>query len=139
MEWVRSKLSQPKPKFQVIVHEINFYKSQLRFPEKNSDYVSLFSTELQNSLSRFDVISKMNDADLIAWLKQFDTDGEDFEESSEVVAHEEEEFKVSYIFVSRCLYNIFDIMKEISFQIMREMPRIQIFLERARKMDLPID
>ena len=148
VEWIKSKLNRPKPKFRphlrVIVEEINFYKSQLRFPEENSDFVSLFSKKLQNSLNRFNVISEMDAADLndhlITWLKQFDTDGEDVEGSSDVVAdNEKEEFKVSYKFVSRCLYNILDIMKEVSFKILGEIPRIQILLERSRKVDLPID
>ena len=140
VEWLKSKLNLPKPKFRphlaVIKKEINFYKSQLRFPEENSDYVSLSSKKLQNSLNTFNVISKITDTKFKTWLKQFDTDGEDI--WGVFADNEEEEYEVSYKFVSRCLYNILDIMKEVSFEILRESPRIQILRERARKMDLPI-
>ena len=140
-EWFKSKLNRPKPEFRphlgVIKEEINFYKSQLRFPEENSDYVSLFSKKLQNSLNTFNLISRMTDANFKTWLKQFDTDGEDV--WGIFADNEEEEYEVSFKFVSRCLYNILDIMQEVSFEILRESPRIQILRERARKMDLPID
>lgn len=130
VEWLETRFNLSKPKFRlhliVIAGEINFYKSQLGFPEENSDYVSMFSKKLQNSLTRFNVISsKMDDADFKTWMKQFDTDGEDFWGSSDVADNEEEEVKVSYKFVSRCLYNILDIMKDVSFEILRESPRIQ--------------
>lgn len=100
VEWLETRFNLSKPKFRlhliVIAGEINFYKSQLGFPEENSDYVSMFSKKLQNSLTRFNVISsKMDDADFKTWMKQFDTDGEDFWGSSDVADNEEEDVKVS--------------------------------------------
>ena len=131
-EWIMSKLFKEnnpelQPHIEVIVKEINFYKSQLPFPEENIHYETWFSKELQKSMSRFNEVLKIKESDFITWLKTFDTDGEDVGESSKVVADDEKEkFKVSYKFVSRCLFNILDIMKKISIEILRENPGIQI-------------
>lgn len=70
----------------------------------------------------------MADADANTWLKQFDTDGESAEDSDAMIA-DIPEIVAPFKFACRSLYNILETMKEISFEILREIPSIKILLE----------
>ena len=117
---------------------MRFYRTQLGFPEENSVDFQLFPESLQKSLRRFNVTSEMEDADLNAWLKQFDTDGEDAEGSDAMIA-DAPDLVASFRFACRFLYTILETMEKESFKILGEIPRIKILLQRVRKMDLSID
>ena len=97
--------------FQIIKEQVEFYRSQLGLPEKDSKEFQGMSEELQVQMQRFYLTDGM---DVNSWLKTFDSDGAHCNSAPKCL-DEAEAIQASFMFVYDSLYQVLDEMARIQW------------------------
>ena len=99
---------------QIIVEKVAFYRSQLGFPEKDSQEFNKMASELKEQVIKFYLTDTK---DIIPWLKDFCI-GTAYDDSSTERDDSTKGIEQPYKFVSWALYCVLDAMYKIALKIL---------------------